>query len=545
MARTLRGVTPKLKALGGFLPLGVFWVLPLAVGLAAAFNSTFDGTAWSALFSHPQFWPALTLSIVAGSLSLVLSTLLAFWIIAGLYRTPSLQKLMGGFLSLPHLAFAIGFGFLIMPSGLIARILGTFLGWASPPLWITTQDPLGVSLVAALVLKEVPFIIWLITSLMARPDFSQMLNAHLRIGQSLGHGSASIWLRLLIPQILPRLKWPLLIVWVYGASVVDMALAIGPTQPPPLAVVIWTDLNNVDQAINVRGSVGAIFLTVTLIAIALFFHILMKILMPLIKQFFTHGSVASAVPRRNAKVILMSITIVYILVFLLLSIMSFASLWPYPNLWPSQFRLAAWASLLNSPSPVINSLSFAVTSTIAALTLAVLWFETVNENLDRYLLALTVAALAFPSLLIADGQYLLFLRLGLNGTWFGVFFAHLTPVFAYVFIVLKGPYRAFDPRYRSVSLALNASALRFWVAVKIPLMKPVLAAAAAVGIGVGIAQYVPVQLIASGRLSTLTIEAVTLSSGGNRQLLAVYSLMLMVIPLLAFMAASRFERRTT
>jgi putative thiamine transport system permease protein len=534
-------MTPRLKTLSGILPLAAFWVLPLVVGLAVAFGSAFDGVAWSALLSHPQFSPALTLSIVTGSLSLIVSYLLAFWIVAGLHRTPSLQKLMGGFLSLPHLAFAIGFGFLIMPSGLIARVLGTLLGWAAPPLWVTTQDPLGISLIAALVLKEVPFIIWLITSLMARPDFSRVMNAHFRIGQSLGHGSGSIWLRLFIPQILPRLKWPLLIVWVYGASVVDMALAIGPTQPPPLAVIIWSDLNNVDQAINARGSVGAFFLTAALIAIALFFQALLKILMPGVRQFFTRGPVGTAAPRSSAKVLLVLTTAIYILVFLLLGIMSFGSLWPYPGLWPSQFRLVAWTMI--SPMPFINSLVFAVASTIAALALSVVWLETMSENFDRFLVSLTVAALALPALLIADGQYLLFLGLGLNGTWFGVFLAHLTPVVAYVFIVLKGPYRAFDPRYRSVSLGLNTSALRFWMIVKMPLMRPVLAAAAAIGIGVGIAQYVPVQLIASGRLSTLTIEAVTLSSGGSRQLLAVYSLMLMVVPLLAFIAASRFKLR--
>lgn len=538
-------MTPQLKTLGGVLPLGVFWGLPFVIGLAAAFGSTIDGAAWSALFAHPQFLPALILSVVTGSLSLILSTLLAFWIVAGLHRSSSLQKLMGGFLSLPHLAFAIGFGFFIMPSGLLTRIVGNLLGWVAPPLWITTQDPLGISLVVVLVLKEVPFIIWLITSLMAQSNFSQMLNAHFKIGQSLGHGGASIWLRLLIPQILPRLKWPLLIVWVYGASVVDMALAIGPTQPPPLAVIIWSDLNNVDQAINARGSVGGLFLTFTLMAIALFFYALMQIFKPMTRQFFIRGPNGIAVPRSSAKILVISITAIYILAFLVLGILSFGSLWPYPDLWPSHYRLNAWVNILNSPAPLINSLVFSVASTLTALALAILWLETANEIFDRYLLVLTVAAIALPAPLIADGQYLLFLRLNLNGTWLGVFLAHLTPVFAYVFIALEGPYRAFDSRYRSVSLGLNTSSSRFWLAVKMPLMKPVLAAVAAIGVGVSIAQYVPVQLIASGRLSTLTIEAVTLSSGGNRQLLAVYSLLLMVIPLIAFVAASRFERRTT
>jgi putative thiamine transport system permease protein len=186
----------------------------------------------------------------------------------------------------------------------------------------------------------------------------------------------------------------------------------------------------------------------------------------------------------------------------------------------------------------------ACASTLAALALAIIWFETIPEKLDAALLACAIAALALPSLLIADGQYLAFLQLGLNGTWFGVFLAHLTPVFAYVFIVLKGPYRAFDPRYRSVSLGLNTDQYRFLLNVKLGMLKPAIAAAAAVGIGVSIAQFVPAQLIASGRMTTLPIEAVTLASGGNRPLMAVFALMLAVVPALAFIAAARFGRKT-
>ena len=519
------------------------WILPLSAGLAAALTSTFDAAVWAALFTHPQIFPALALSLTTGSASMILSTLLAFLIVAGLHRVTALQTWMGGFLAVPHLAFAVGFSFLIMPSGLLARVVGVFGDWAAPPQWITTQDPLGLSLIAALVLKEVPFVAWLIVDLMARRDVSQMLEAQSRIGHSLGHGAASLWLRVFIPQILPRMRWPLLIVWIYGASVVDMAIAIGPTQPPPLAVIIWSDLNNADGAINARGSAGAVFLTLVLAALAVLFVGLTKLLKPAFRNFLVSGPSAEAVPVRSARGLLMAIAAVYSIVIMLLAIMSFGSLWPFPDLWPSQFHVMAWEHLWDAPEPLFNSLTLALAAMITALFLAILWFEAVSARFDRYLLAAAVVALALPSLLIAEGQYLVFLKSGLNGTWWGVYLAHLSPVFAYVFIVLAGPYRAFDPRYRSLSLGLNTSNWRFWTAIKLPIMKPALTAAAAVGIGVSIAQFVSTQLIASGRLSTLNLEAVTLSSGGNRQLLAMYSLLLMIIPFCAFLAASRTERR--
>ena len=536
-----------LNSFAGFLPLGVLWLCPLVVGLLAVLYGARDGAAWNALLEHPQLWPSLALSVATGTLSLIISALLAFWIVAGLYRSKLWSGgsgLMGGFLSLPHLAFAIGFGFLIAPSGLMTRIIGTFAGWSEPPQWVTTQDPLGLSLIAVLVLKEVPFLIWLIGALLARTDISQMLAGHFRVSQSLGHGSASIWLRVFIPQILPRLKWPLLIVWFYGASVVDVALAIGPTQPPPLAVVIWSDLNNADPAINARGTVGALFLTGMLVCIALAFLALQRAILPAIWRFLTRGPSPRRTPRATSSALLFFFCAIYAMVFAILCVMSFGTLWPYPNLFPTQLRWSAWEVFLMSPAPILNSLLLACASTLAALGLAIFWLETVPEKLDTALLACAIAALALPSLLIADGQYLAFLHLGLNGNWFGVFLSHLTPVFAYVFIVLKGPYRAFDPRYRSVSLGLNTDQYRFWSSVKLAMMKPALAAAAAVGIGVSIAQYVPTQLIAAGRMTTLPIEAVTLASGGNRPLLAVFALMLAVVPALAFIAAARLGRKT-
>ena len=535
-----------LNSFAGFLPLGVLWLAPLIAGLIAVLHGALDGEAWLTLFEHPQLWPALALSIGTGTLSLIISALLAFWIVAGLYGGKlwaGSSGLMGGFLSLPHLAFAIGFGFLITPSGLLARVIGSIAGWAVPPQWVTTQDPLGLSLIAVLVLKEVPFLIWLISALLARPDISQMLKGHFRVSQSLGHGGASVWLRVFIPQIMPRLKWPLLIVWFYGASVVDVALAIGPTQPPPLSVIIWSDLNNADPAFNARGTAGALFLTAMLVGIVLLFMFLKKIILPSIWNFFTRGPSRRRTPGISSSALLFLFCAIYAMVFAILCVMSIGTLWPYPNLFPTELRWSAWYQFLTSPAPLLNSLSLAFASTGAALALAVFWLETVPEKLDAALLACGIVALALPSLLIADGQYLAFLHLGLNGTWLGVFLAHLTPVFAYVFIVLKGPYRAFDPRYRAVALGLNADNYRFWTVVKLAMMKPTLAAAAAVGIGVSIAQYVPTQLIASGRLTTLPIEAVTLASGGSRPLMAVFALTLAVVPALAFVVAARIGRK--
>lgn len=521
------------------VPVAVLWALPLAASLVAALSGP---AAWPALWQHPQLWPGLVLSLWTGTAGLILSLAAALLIVATIHGTALWQRLAslsGTFLALPHLAFAIGFGFLIMPAGLLARVISS---GSEPPQWIAAQDPYGLALIACLTLKETPFLIWMMWALMARGDVAAALAGQWRSARSLGHGSFSVWLRVLIPQILPRLVWPLTIVWVYGASVVDMALVIGPTQPATLAVIVFADLNHADQANNGRGAAGALFLTLVLAAIVCLTLLVLRMLRPLLRAFLARGPSQAALSRTPGMTLLAIFALIYAAVVLVLAIMSVAGHWPFPQLLPEHFRADAWRQLIAAPAPALASVMLAIATSASALGLAILWFEAASESFDRFVTFAAIAALGLPALLIAGGQYRLFLALGLTGTATGLFLAHLAFVFAYVFIVLKGPYRAFDPRYRAVSLGLNTTRLHFWLRIKAPLLKPALLAAGAVGFAVSMAQFVPAQLVAAGRYSTLPMEAVTLASGGNRGLTTVFALALALPPALAFLAAAWFGR---
>ena len=101
-------------------------------------------------------------------------------------------------------------------------------------------------------------------------------------------------------------------------------------------------------------------------------------------------------------------------------------------------------------------------------------------------------------------------------------------------IVLIGPYRALDPRYAATALSLGKTNFEFLCQIKLPLLKAPILAALAVGFAVSFGQYIPAQLIAAGRYSTLPVEAVTLTSGTNRPLTAAFALLLLLPPFLAY-----------
>ena len=193
-------------------------------------------------------------------------------------------------------------------------------------------------------------------------------------------------------------------------------------------------------------------------------------------------------------------------------------------------------------TPLLTSLCLGLATATVGLAATVAWLETSRPTRDRIVLFACALALCLPALVIALGQYRLFLALGITGTAAAMFLAHILPVTAYVFVMLHGPYRGFDRRWQAVASGLMQSRGTFLARIKWPLLKAPLLSAWAVGFAVSMAQYVPAQLAAAGRYSTLPMEAVTLSSGGNRALIAAYALALTALPLIAFVLSGVFGK---
>jgi putative thiamine transport system permease protein len=531
-----------MRAVLGRLPVILLWAAPSGLGLVAAVAGAADHSAWESLFAHPQLWPALAVSMSTGMIATLLALAAALVIAAGCYATSlwaRIETFSAFGLAIPHLAFAVGFGFLVMPSGLIARLA---VGGDTPPSWITVQDPCGITLTLALALKEIPFLLAMIWSVLSRGDMAAALAGQCRAAQSLGHGGGSVWLRVVVPQLLGQLGWPLAAVFAYGATVVDMAVVLGPAQPPPLAVVVWHDLNDAELATQARGLAGAMFLTLAIALAMTLARVAGLLVHKASRSRLTCGPSLLGRPRYGMAIIAgASLAITGAAVFII-AVLSISARWPYPDLLPSGLSLAAWGPVITDGTALVASLAIALACAIAGLALVISWYETQPPSSDRWLLALAAMVLVVPQLVSAAGQYRLFLTVGLTGTPTGLFLAHLTPAFAYAVIVTQAPYRCFDSRYAAAARALGSGRLRTLLAIKLPLLKAPLLAAAAVCFAISMAQFVPAQLMAGGRYATLPMEAVTLASGGNRPLLAAFALALALPPLAAFMLAMRAGR---
>ncbi|TXC66488.1 ABC transporter permease [Piscinibacter aquaticus] len=357
-------------------------------------------------------------------------------------------------------------------------------------------------------------------------------------GQAMGYAPASVWWRVLWPQLLPRLALPLLAVWAYGASVVDMALVLGPTNPPMLGQLAWSWLLDADAAVNAQGAAAALLLAGVVALGALLAIGGAAALRPVLRARQLRGD--RPAPRGAAWGVvpsLLGMALLYGLSIALLLFVSVASVWRFPSLWPQVLSFDAWASVADSLPVLTHTTALALASAATGVLLAVAWTESTPAPWDDRAAPLVFATMLVPGVLLVAGLYQLTLLLRLDGSMAGLWLAHSLFTTPYALVALAPAYRGFDARYEQTARALGRSRAAFLLCIKWPMLLAPLAAAFAVGFAVSVAQYLSTQFVGAGRYATVTTEALTLASGGQRTLLAAHALLQALLPALVFGAA--------
>lgn len=531
---------------GWWVPAAAF-ALPLLASLWFALGAAFDTAAWLRLFADPALPQALALSVAVGVAATAVSLAITLWLVTHLHGTPAwlrIEQTLGALLAVPHAAFAIGLALLLMPSGLLLRLAAPLAGWDAPPDVSTVNDPLGLALILGLVLKEVPFLLWNVAAQLRPPAQAAQLRQTLLTGQALGYAAASVWWRVLWPQLLPRLALPLLAVWAYGASVVDMALVLGPTNPPTLAQLAWSWLLDADAAVNAQGAAAALLLAGVVAVGALLAVAGARALRPLRRARQVRGDrPPTGVRLRVVEAVVGGGALLYGLALALLAFVSVASVWRFPALWPQVLSFDAWSGVAASLPVLGHTAGLALASAATGVLLAVAWMETTPAQWDDRAAPLVFATMLVPGVLLVAGLYQLTLRLRLDGSLAGLWLAHSLFTAPYALVALAPAYRGFDARYEQTARALGRSRAAFLARIKWPMLLAPLAAAFAVGFAVSVAQYLSTQFVGAGRHATVTTEALTLASGGQRTLLAAYALLQALLPALVFAAAWGLGRR--
>lgn len=531
--------------------------LPVASGLVGILLPSFG---WLPLIGHDRFslepWRELLASpglLRSAGLSLAtgltatagaLGTVALF--LAACHGTAAFRaarRLLSPLLSVPHAAAALGLAFLVVPSGWLVRLVSPELtGLVTPPDYLVVHDRFGLTMVGGLIAKEIPFLFLMAVAALPQVEFRR----DLWIAESFGYGRMAGWLYIVFPQVYRQIRLPVLAVLAYSVSVVDVAIILGPTTPPPLAVLLLDWMNDPDLAMRLKASAGAV-LQLGIAGLAAVLWLALERLASFAGtaalarglRFVHDGALRFAAA--GATFAAMGATAAGLA---LLAAWSVAGPWPFPDAFPRAFSLRVWTTQSESLAAAVRAtLAIGLPAVAVALALVLAALEARERHAagrrpSAPLLACLYAPLLVPQVAFLFGLQVAFLRLGIDATLAALVLVHMVFVAPYVFFSLVEPWQAWDRRYARVASALgHGPAAVFW-RVRAPMLLRSVLTAAAVGFAVSAGLYLPTLLIGGGRFATVTTEAVALSAGGNRRIIGAYALMQMVLPFLGFVLAA-------
>lgn len=517
---------------------------PIAAGLAGTIIPAFGPGGWSGLFAWPGLRQAAILSLTSGLFSTLIALALALALVAALQggRTfNAITRMISPLLGLPHAAAALGLAFMVSPSGWIARALSPWAtGWTEPPDILVLNDPWGIALTLGLVVKELPFLLLMLLAALPQADAPRRL----RLAASLGYDRVTGWFLAVLPAVWPQMRMPTLAVLAYGMTTVDMAVILGPSLPPTLSVRIASWMMHADFALHATAAAGAL-LQLLLVGTAILALLCVERCLAMLGRWRTttgrRGRFFDAAIGPLAACSGVLVVALASLGMVSMALWSVAGPWSFPDALPESLTLQTWQRA--APGLVGNATVTVIVGMVATGTALILVagcleaevrFGLTPGRRSQWLLYLP---LIVPQIAFLPGLQLFVLLTGAEGSLLAVAAAHLVFVLPYVFLSLGPNWRAWDRRIGLAGSALGASPDRVLFRLRLPMLLGAILTAAAVGFAVSVGQYLPTLLIGGGRVTTLTTEAVALSSGGNRRIAGAFAMSQVILPAAGFALA--------
>lgn len=333
----------------------------------------------------------------------------------------------------------------------------------------------------------------------------------------------------------------------YSLSVVDVSLVIGPTNPPTLPVLLWSWLNDADVQLLPMASAAAALLTIICLAIV--------IVMRLLEWYFVENKQnwqfngRFSLPTFGFSAIFLTY-LISLSTLLILMVWSLAKRWSYPNLLPTKWSSIYWHQEWQYLVEIsITSAIIAIISATVALILVIVLHEhnaktkSIKSSFTVPYILIAIPMLV-PQLSLLFGIQLVTLYVAPQHYYFWVVWSHMFFAFPYLYLALDGPWRSYDNRFDKIALSLGFSPIKVWWQIKRPILFPAICIAWAIAVSVSLAQYLPTLMLGAGRITTLTTEAVALSSGQDRRISSIYALLQSLLPFIFFLLAIIVSRKT-
>lgn len=517
----------------------LFWVFRVSFGLYPLLDGTTITTRHIENFvNHPLFMDASLLSALSALVSTALSLVLSFALFATLSRSRALQRVMrflAPVLAVPHALLAMAMIVLMAPTGWLVR----WFWWLSstpdlPPQFNFAPDSWGIGMVIVLVIKETAFLLLILLGHLENDFFARQFT----IARSLGYAPIAAWCKVLVPQLYPRIRLPVLAVLIYSASTVEVPLITNSFHAPTLAVIIFRYFQHADLHMLFLAAAGSLILLLLCLGLIVFWLCAEKVICFALRFWVSDGG-RCFVEKFCPVVVLVCYSLMLMMVglgFVALLLHGLSFRWAFPDILPESglfSRPDLWwgRGLLQG---VGSSITIAVLSSLLALALSVVSLLSVATSLYRVLGAMVYLPMLLPQIATMMGVQLLLLQWGLSGNLAVVVFLHTLFVLPYTFISLAGAVRSFDQRYILLARSFGLGWWQRLIRVIVPMLLRPLMIAFAVGFAVSQAQFLTTLLASGGRTETVMTYFMLVAAGGNMREIAQVGLVLVLLVAVPF-----------
>lgn len=239
-----------------------------------------------------------------------------------------------------------------------------------------------------------------------------------------------------------------------------------------------------------------------------------------------------------------------ILPLLVVVIWSFSKNWPWPKLLPGDLGLRGWKHFFNPRSKSLKilvksiGLSLVVTLTTLIISLPAAKALAIYEFRGKKLIEILVfAPIIVPTVAVAMGIHLSFIRLGLAGKPLGVILIQIIPGIPYGVKILQNVFQIIGDDLEIQARVLGAGPLKSFFYITLPLLGPGILSAAAMIFIVSFSQYFLTYLIGGGRVVTFPMLMFPFIQGGDRMVGSVYSLVFIATGMVCLLLMERAIKR--
>ncbi|MCA9962426.1 MAG: ABC transporter permease subunit [Anaerolineales bacterium] len=236
-----------------------------------------------------------------------------------------------------------------------------------------------------------------------------------------------------------------------------------------------------------------------------------------------------------------AIVIAVLLPIVPLLIWSAAFRWYFPHVLPTAWSGRAWAYVLSPSSQVLPALGYSTLVATAVTLLSILISIPAGRALGLYQFRgktavqfLILAPTIVPTIAVAMGIHVAFIRYGLADTLPGVILVHLIPVTPYMTLILASVFATFNPDYEAQARTLGAAPWQAFWHVTLPAIWPGLLVGSLFAFIISWSQYLLTLLIGGGRVITLPLLLFSFANSGDYPITAALSI-IFIAPAILFL----------